>query len=234
MGGGGFAMEPENPLLDQYILSLNGSGNGNGSGKPSPKICFIGTASGDSDGYRDKFYTAFKALNCVPSHLSLFKPHTRDFKSFLLDQDIVHVGGGNTKNLLCLWKEWGLDTILKEVYRQGVVLTGMSAGMICWFEECTTDSFGGLDPLKCLGFLKGSASPHFDGEPGRRPKYIELIRSGQISGGLALDDGCGALFTDEVLSECVSSRKTAGAYRFESKTAAEEKIPVRYLGDNRG
>jgi len=102
--------------------------------------------------------------------------------------------------------------------------------MICWFEEGTTDSFGGVDPIKCLGFLKGSASPHFDGEPDRRPKFIELIKSGRIKGGLALDDGAGAFFVNENFSECVSSRKKAGAYRFRTKTAKEERISVRYLG----
>src|SRR5215469_6054255 len=222
MGGGGFVMEPKNLLLDRYILSL--------ADKPRPKICFIGTASGDSDWYIKKFYTAYKTLACVPKHLSLFKPQTRDLNSFILDQDIIHVGGGNTRNLLCLWTEWGLDRILKSAYKKGLVLTGMSAGMICWFEEGTTDSYGGVDPIKCLGLLKGSASPHFDGEPDRRPKFIELIKSGQIKGGLALDDGAGALFLNEKLSECVSSRKKAGAYRFKSKTAKEERLSVRYLG----
>lgn len=222
MGGGGFAMEPDNPLLDEYILSL--------ANKANPKICFIGTASGDSEVYRDKFYAAYKKFNCTPQHLSLFKPHTRDLTGFIADQDIIHVGGGNTKNLLCLWKDWGLDMILKEAYKKGLILTGISAGMICWFEEATTDSYGGLDPIKCLGFLKGSASPHFDGEVERRPKLIELIQSSKLQGGIALDDGVGALYIDEKLAECVSSRKTASAYLFESNSAAELKLKVRYLG----
>lgn len=222
MGGGGFAMEPDNLLLDKYILSL--------SEKTSPKICFIGTASGDSEVYIERFYSAYKTLNCNPTHLSLFKPQTRNLEDFLDNQDIVHVGGGNTKNLLCLWKEWELDKILKRTYERGLILSGISAGMLCWFEEGTTDSYGGLDPLKCLGFLSGSASPHFDGEVERRPKFIELIQSGIIKGGLALDDGVGALYIDEKLSECVSSRKNAGAYRFANKSAQEEKLPVRFLG----
>jgi peptidase E len=222
IGGGGFALEPDNLLLDRFLLSL--------VDRPSPKICFLATASGDSDSYIDKFYTAYKTLQCSPKHLSLFKPQTRDLEDFISDQDIIHVGGGNTKNLLCLWKDWGLDQILKSAYRNGLVLTGTSAGMICWFEEGTTDSFGGMDPIKCMGLLKGSASPHFDSEPDRRPKFIEFIRSGRIKGGLALDDGAGALFENEKLSECVSSRRTAGAYRFKSRTGKEEKIPTRYLG----
>jgi peptidase E len=160
----------------------------------------------------------------------LFKPKTRDFLSLLLEQDIVHVGGGNTHNLLCLWKDWGLDQALKKAYHQGLILTGISAGMICWFEQGTTDSYGGLDPIRCLGILKGSASPHFDGEPQRRPKYRKFIRSGKLKGGLALDDGAGALFINEKLAECVSSRKNAGAYLFESKTAEERICKIRFLG----
>jgi len=120
MGGGGFVVEPTNLLLDRYILSL--------ADKPCPKICFVGTASGDSDSYIEKFYTAYRTLNCTPKHLSLFKPLTLDLKGFILDQDIIYVGGGNTRNLLCFWKEWALDRIFKSAYRKGLVLTGISAG----------------------------------------------------------------------------------------------------------
>ncbi|MEK6267902.1 MAG: Type 1 glutamine amidotransferase-like domain-containing protein, partial [Planococcus sp. (in: firmicutes)] len=101
MGGGGFSMEPDNPLLDQYILKQ--------ANKARPKICFIPTASGDADSYIEKFYGFFNQQDCEPSHLSLFKPHTRKLEEFVLQQDIIYVGGGNTKNLLVLWKEWGLD-----------------------------------------------------------------------------------------------------------------------------
>lgn len=222
MGGGGFVMEPDNLLLDHYILSL--------AEKPKPNICFIGTATGDSDWYIDRFYGAYQKLNCTPTHLSLFRPKTRDLESFVFNQDIIHVGGGNTKNLLCLWKDWGLDQIIKSAYQQGVVLSRLSAGMICWFEEGLTDSFGGLDPLKCLGFLKGSATPHFDGEPERRAVYLNLIKTNVMQGGLALDDGVGALYKDEALVECVSSRVEAKAYQFKSKTAEEKRLPVRVLG----
>ena len=124
MGGGGFAMEPENLKLDRYLLSL--------SQKPHPKISFIGTASGDAETYHTKFYTAYKTLDCEPTHLSLFKPHTRDIETYILEQDIIHVGGGNTRNLLCLWKEWELDRILRKAYERGILFSGMSAGMLCW------------------------------------------------------------------------------------------------------
>jgi dipeptidase E len=149
LGGGGFSMEPDNPLLDLYILKQ--------AKKPTPKICFIPTASGDSDHYISRYYNFFNKQNCNPSHLSLFKPPTRDLEGFLLEKDIIYVGGGNTRNLLALWKEWGLDNILRKAWNQGIVLAGVSAGSICWLEEGVTDSFGeGLEPIKCLGFLKGS------------------------------------------------------------------------------
>ncbi|WP_349288079.1 Type 1 glutamine amidotransferase-like domain-containing protein, partial [Pseudoalteromonas sp. BZP1] len=108
LGGGGFSMEPKNTLLDTYVL--------NQSRKVKPKICFIPTASGDSDNYISRFYNFFEKQNCTPTHLSLFKPPTRDLESFILDKDIIYVGGGNTRNLLVLWKEWGLDNILKKAW----------------------------------------------------------------------------------------------------------------------
>lgn len=146
LGGGGFSMEPDNPLLDAYILKQ--------SGKPVPSICFVPTASGDSDQYTNRFYHFFEKMPCQPSHLSLFKPPARDIEGFIMEKDIIYVGGGCTKNLVALWKEWGLDALLKKAWNQGIILAGISAGSLCWFEEGVTDSFGDekLDPLKCLGF----------------------------------------------------------------------------------
>lgn len=125
LGGGGFSMEPENPLLDLYVLKQ--------SGKHNPKICFIPTASGDADNYIARFYEFFGKQNCKPSHLSLFKPQTRDLESYLIEKDIIYVGGGNTRNLLALWREWGLDLIMMKAWEQGTVLAGISAGSICSF-----------------------------------------------------------------------------------------------------
>jgi peptidase E len=223
MGGGGFAMEPDNLLLDKFILSL--------SMKTLPKICFLGTASGDAENYRQMFFDAYRTLPCTPDYFSLFKPSTRDIESFILSQDIIHVGGGNTKNLLCLWREWGLDKILFKAYENGVVLSGISAGMLCWFEEGITDSYGdGLAPIKALGMLKGSACPHFDGEAQREPSYTRFIQNGSIQGGIALDDGTGALYIDGKLDSCVSSRKSARGFMIETKTAHKKELPVRFLG----
>ena len=148
LGGGGFSMEPENPLLDKYIL--------NQAAVKKPKICFIGTASGDAEGYINRYYQCFSSKPCEPSHLSLFKPPTRDLTTYLLEKDMIYVGGGNTKNLLLLWKEWGLDYILRTAYQKGILLCGISAGSICWYEEGVTDSYGDeLEPIKALGIIEG-------------------------------------------------------------------------------
>ena len=222
MGGGGFTMEPKNPLLDLYTLSL--------TQKIKPKICFLPTASGDNPNLIQSFYTAFHKLNCTPAHLSLFNPPTRDLESFIFDQDLIYVGGGNTKNLLTLWKEWNLDKFLKRANTDGIVLAGLSAGMICWFEQGVTDSFGKnqLDVIAGLGFLSGSACPHFDNEVHRRPFYIQSINNKLAQGGLALDDGVGALFIDGKIKEYVSSRPQAGAYSVQP--GLEKKLSVKYLG----
>lgn len=224
MGGGGFSMEPDNPLLDQYILQQ--------ANKPQPKICFIPTASGDAEGYIEKFYDFFHQQPCIPSHLSLFKPPTRDLERFVLEQDIIYVGGGNTKNLLVLWKEWGLDGILKKAWQQGIVLAGLSAGSICWYEEGVTDSYGDkLEPLQALGFLKGSHCPHYDGEAERRPAYRQFIEQGNLQEGVAADDGAAIHYVDQDIKRIVSSRPAAKAYRVSKD--GEKELAVEYLGDNR-
>lgn len=224
LGGGGFSMEPENPLLDQYILHQ--------SNKTNPKICFLATASGDSENYISRFYHFFEKQDCQPSHLSLFNPPTRNVESFLLDKDIIYVGGGNTKNLLVLWKEWGLDTILKKAWEQGIILAGISAGSICWFEEGVTDSYGdGLEPLKCLGFLEGSNCPHYDGESDRRPSYQQLISNKNIKPGFATDDGVAIHFINQEIHNIVSSRPNAKAYKvYDDEKVIEKELATNFLG----
>lgn len=228
MGGGGFSMEPDNPLLDQYVLAQ--------TGKRRPAVCFLPTASGDADGYVVKFYSAFGKLPCRPTHLSLFRPPA-DLAAFILSQDAIYVGGGNTRSMLALWREWRLDRILRKAWRQGVVLAGISAGSICWFEQGLTDSVPGkLTALPCLGLLGGSNCPHYDGEARRRPAYQRMIKSGRMEAGLAADDGVALHFTGKRLAHVVSSRPRAAAYRVK-KTAggvAETTIAPKYLGEAKG
>lgn len=225
MGGGGFSMEPDNPLLDQYILKQ--------TNKDRPNVCFLPTASGDAEGYLTKFYTAFEKLPCTPSHLSLFRLPTRDLETYLLEKDVIYVGGGNTKSMLALWKEWGIDVILRKAWEQGVILSGLSAGSICWFEEGLTDSYGDdLMPLKSLGFLPGSHSPHYDGEAERRPTYQKFVSTGQMQGGFAADDGVALHFIGKDLYKAVSSRPNAKAYcvNAQNKDQLEQEIKTVYLG----
>ena len=124
-----------------------------------------------------RFYDSFKKLECDPTHLSVFALPTRDLGSFVSDMDVIYVGGGNTKNLLCLWREWKLDQYFKTANENGTVLAGLSAGAICWFDEGLTDSISGkLTRLKCLGWLSGSCSPHFDSEVERRRYFLKRLK----------------------------------------------------------
>jgi dipeptidase E len=213
-------MEPDNLALDRYVLSL--------AETPRPKVSFVGTASGDSDSYIERFYTSFRTLPCEASHLSLFKLNFIDLRSFVLSQDVIYVGGGSTKNLLLLWREWGLDAILKEAWAAGVVLAGLSAGSICWFEQGVTDSVeaGRLHALPCLGLLPGSNCPHYDGEPGRRPSYHRLLREGLIQPGYAADDGAALHFVGQRLLRCVSSRPSARIYRVQPGAGGVEETAL--------
>ena len=217
-------MEPDNPLLDEYIRSL--------APNPRPKVCFVGTASGDSETYRLRFYQSFARHNCTPTHLQLFERTISDLRRFVLEQDLIYVGGGNTANLLAVWRVHGLDRILRDVPAQGTVLCGVSAGSLCWFEAGVTDSFGPtLAPLRDgLGFLPGSNCPHYDGEPQRRPTYHRLIREGFPSG-YAADDGCARHFIDRRLERAVTSRPNAAAFhvKVENGDVAETRINADYL-----
>jgi dipeptidase E len=206
MGGGGFSMEPDNLALDQYIL--------NQVNNPRPKVCFVPTASADSERYVLNFYEAFSRLEARPSYLSLFKPPTADLESFVLEKDVIYVSGGNTRNMLVLWREWGLDLILRKAYEAGIVLAGISAGANCWFEQCTTDSIpGDLTVLNCLGFLKGSFSPHYDGEAERRPALQRFLKAGQILPGYAVENSAAIHFVDEQPLRAICSQPTAKAFR---------------------
>lgn len=234
LGGGGFSVEPDNPLLDDHVLSLATRRRGAGG---LPRVCFVPTASGDAESYVDRFLAAFDG-RAETSSLQLFRladlDHV-DLRSFVLDQDVIYVGGGSTANLLALWRLHGLDEVLAEAAEAGVVLAGISAGMNCWFESSVTDSFGPLAPLHDgLGLLTGSACPHFDGEAERRPTYVDLVATGSLPAGVAADDGCALVFRDGELHEAVSSRPGAGAWRVhltgDGPDVAESPLDVRYLG----
>ena len=141
----------------------------NQSSQDKPSICFIPTATGDDKGYIENFYKAFDSLKCQTSHIDFFK-RTIDLEQHIPKQDIIFVGGGNTKSMLAVWKDWGLDELLRNAYESGTVMSGVSAGAICWFEKGITDSWAyDLEVMDCLGFVNGICCPHYDEEPARRP-----------------------------------------------------------------
>jgi dipeptidase E len=226
MGGGGFSMEPRNPRLDDFVLSL-------ARRKRRPRVCFVGTASGDNDYYLRRFYEAFPPSRAVAIHLAFFERTVRDLKSFVIAQDVIYVGGGSSANLLAVWRLHGLDRALRAAWNAGVVMAGISAGAICWFEDGLTDSFGmPYRALNCgLGFVRGACCPHYDGEKQRAPILKRLIRRG-FPTTLALDDGAAAHFVGTRLVEVVSSRPKARAMRIALSNGAivEKALPVRYLG----
>lgn len=223
IGGAAFSAEPRNLALDRYLVDQ--------TGKPRPQVLFVPTATGDSDPYISKFYAAYAALDARPSHLTFFQ-RTPDLRSLILSQDLVFVGGGNTKSMLAVWRDWGLHEILKEASDSGVVLAGVSAGAICWFEQGVTDSWADrLRPLDCLGFIGGSCCPHYDGEPERRPSYHAMLSQGQIEPGYAIEDGVAAHFIDGRLERVVSKKDGSRAYHVsaESSQVKEEPLPVTLL-----
>ena len=235
LGGGGFGTEPDNPLLDDFILSL--------APRSPARVCFVPTASADSASYLVRFYRAFSG-RAVPTDLTIFHPasvprqpaHSSELASFVSEQDIIYVGGGNTANLLAIWRAHGLDRIFRDAWVRGAILCGVSAGMICWFRDSLTDSFGKLAPLgDGLGFIDATACPHYDGEPQRRPAYQQAIATGMPSG-YAADDGAALHFAGTQLVEAVSSRPHARVYRLELSNGevVETPLETRYLGSQPG
>lgn len=200
------------------------------SGATSPRVCALHTATGDDAARRALWYAAVAGAGWRPSHLALFPmPNVPDVRAHLLAQDVVWVGGGSVANLLALWRLHGLDAILREVWEAGVVLTGGSAGSLCWFEGGTTDSFGPeLRPVTDgLGFLPGSTCPHYDSEERRRPLYQRLVAAGGIPPGIATDDGVGLHFVGTELHEAVTDREAGAAWRVTAD--GETRVPARLL-----
>lgn len=225
MGGGGFSMEPRNRRLDKWLLTLTRRRN--------PRVLFVPTASGDASDYIRRFYRAFSRLPCTPAHLLLFNRTEKDLRKLVTSQDLVYVGGGNTANMLAVWRLHRLDQALREAWHEGVVLCGPSAGALCWFEAGVTDSFGPeLHPLtNGLGLLAGSFCPHYDGEAARRPAFHRMVSQGRLPSGLAADDGVALLFEGSDVSDVVRSRSGVQAYEVFANhgRAGERPIPARLL-----
>lgn len=225
-GGDGFLSDPQNKLSAKFVLGL--------TGKSRPHVCFLPTASGDPPSYIETFHARYSPDLCEATHLELFARSVKDLRAFLLAQDVIYVGGGNTANMFAIWRVHGVDQILREAYEQGTVMCGTSAGSLCWFECGVTDSFSlELDPLyDGLGFIRGSNCPHYNSEPNRVPQYHKFIREG-MPGGYAADDGAALHFVDGNFVEAISSVPGARVFKVELANGGiiETPIPVRYLGE---
>jgi len=186
------------------------------TGKPRPKLLYLPTASADSPQGIISWYQSCAPLDVEPSHQISFIASTRQNRSWdevFLSVDGIVCSGGNTLNQQAIWKAQGIDAILRQAWDRGVVLGGASAGSLCWFEEGTTDSRPKeLSKVECLGFLKGSHSPHYDAEKDRRPLYQKLIAAGQVKPGYGCDNDAGIYFEDNEVKRVVSARAGAKCY----------------------
>ena len=226
-GGGGFSMEWGNTMLDDHVLALTGVSR--------PRVCFLPTASGDADHYIVRFYRAFPAGRCEPSHISLFRRETgvEDPRAHLLSQDLIYVGGGSVVSLLGTWAAHGLDVVLREAWESGVVLCGGSAGSLCWFADSVSGFHSGAPrQVPGLGLLPWSNAVHYGDEPDRRAAYRTAVAGGMLPG-YAASDSAALHFVGTDLAEVVGSRPGARAYFVSADGqggAQERELPVRYLG----
>jgi peptidase E len=225
-GGGGFSMESGNPLLDEYVLGL--------CNRERPRVCFLPSASGDADHYIVRFYRAFPADRCETSHISLFRREQgpADLRAHLLEQDLIYVGGGSVISLLGVWRAHGIDEILREAWAAGVVLCGLSAGSLCWFEEAVSGFHGPPQRVEGLGLLPFSNCVHYEPGSDRRLAYHGLLRAGMRSG-YAAQDGAGLHFVGAELSRVVASRASSRGYRLDAhgERVTEMRLATTYLGD---
>ncbi len=226
MGGGGFTMEAT-PALDRYALEL--------SGRPVPRVCFAPTASGDPREQATRFYERFRDWPCEPSILSLFHlgRDRLDPREHLLSQDVIYVGGGSMRNMLAVWREHSVDEIMRAAWERGVVLAGLSAGAMCWFDGGITMSGGAPAVAAGLGLVAGSLSVHLDSAPERLPVFRAAIATGRLPAGFAADDGAALVLHGTELAECVSSRASARVVSIAPDGAGgtvERALAVRPLG----
>lgn len=224
IGGGGFGRNPGDGVIEQYILDQ--------TGKEQPNICFIPTATGDNEAYKVNYYSTFSKLDCNPIHLDFFK-RTPDLEQLIPQQDAIFVGGGNTKSMLAVWKDWNLDKLLKEAYEKGVVMSGVSAGANCWFERAVVDSWEeDLRVIDCMGFIKGICCPHYDEEPQRRPSVKTFLEDGIIDSCYSVEGNCALHIKndDEYLSVDFGKEKNAYIVSIDDgkvKEAAFNRLSIR-------
>ena len=232
IGGGGFLMEDAPSPIDRHIVSL--------TGKARPRVCFLATPSGDLPEHIDKFHVTYSNLGCETSHLAFFRQRdsrslpANDFRSSLLEQDVIYVGGGNTKSALAVWRDWQLDSVLRTAWESGrVLLAGMSAGAMCWFEAGLTDSFWepAMRPLPCLGLLPGGCAVHYSSSPNRRETLQAAHRAATIPPCVAIDDDAAVLYIDTAIASVYSWSAGATAYRTDCQNGAvvETALPAHEI-----
>ncbi len=204
IGGGGFGRDSSSCLIEKYIL--------NQTEKSNPSICFLPTATGDDDTYIVRFYSIFTRLNCIPTHIEFFK-RTIDLEEHIMNQDIVFVGGGNTKSMLAIWKDWGMDNVLKRAYNKGVIMCGVSAGAICWFTSGITDSWDNkLKILPCMDFIPGTCCPHYDEEESRIPYVKKILKEQKLINCIAIEGGSAMHFINGKPFKNVSFKRNKNSY----------------------
>ena len=213
IGGGGFQMEDGASPIDDYLVHL--------TGKMNPRICLLSTPSGDRPDYIDKFCSAFLKRGCQPSHLAFFMrdpkpgaiPLARCHEQLLV-QDAIFVSGGNTRAALAVWREWGIDKLLKQALSEGIVLAGMSAGAMCWFEYALTDSYWepGYRPLPALGLLPGACRVHYSHALDQRGRLHAALVAGAVPSTLAINDHAAVLFSGTTVERVVSWQAGSTAY----------------------
>jgi peptidase E len=225
-GGGGFSMEKDNTLLDDYVTGLVEA--------ERPRVCFLPTASGDADHYIVRFYRAFDAARYEPSHVSLFRRDggAADIHEHILSSDIVYAGGGSVVSMLGTWRAHGLDRTLRLAWERGTVMCGASAGSLCWFESALSAFHGAPQLVEGLGLLPYSNCVHFDCERDREGAFRRHLHAGMCAG-FAAEDGAALHFLGEELSAVVTSREKARAFRMRRTDAGRierRSLPTRYLG----
>lgn len=226
MGGGGFTMHERSLALDRLVLEL--------CEKPVPKLCFLPTASGDPREQVTRFYERFGDWPCQPSIVSLFHlgRDRIDPVAHLLAQDVIYVGGGSMRNMLAVWREHGIDGAMRRAWQSGVVLAGLSAGAMCWFDGGISMSGGAPEAVRGLGLLSGSLSVHLDSEGERWPAFRNAVAVGELPAGYAADDGAALLYRGTQLEECVASHRDARVLhvrRGGAGSVSETQLPVRLL-----
>ena len=231
IGGGGFQMEGDGSPVDDYLLSV--------PGKARPRICLVSTTSGDRPEYIERFYSAFSRRSCVPSHLPFFASEPRpgavplpDLEAHLLAQDVIFVSGGNVRAALAVWREWGVDRVFARALGEGVLLSGMSAGAMCWFEYALTDTYWqpGYKPVPALGHLPGGCRVHYGCDPGERERLHAAFEAGAVPPTLAIDDHAAVLFDGARVRKAVSWRDGAKAYQVSSQDGRV--VEVAYPNDS--